>query len=52
MCIFTLLCIIPVAGALAALATVVCWIVYWVRLNGYSRLLKSRAYHPPADAKW
>jgi hypothetical protein len=39
MCISTLLCIIPVAGVLAAFASLVCWIVYWVKIFGYSGAL-------------
>lgn len=39
MCICPLLSFIPIVGFLAALAGLVLWIMYWLKINEYSRLL-------------
>ena len=36
MCILSVLSIIPYIGILFGLACFVCWIVYWVKISGYS----------------
>ncbi|HEV2211779.1 MAG TPA: hypothetical protein VGS99_00390 [Gammaproteobacteria bacterium] len=40
MSILVLCSIIPLLGILAALAAVVCWIIYWVQIAGYKSTLK------------
>jgi ACS family hexuronate transporter-like MFS transporter len=40
MCILSLASIIPLAGIVCGLAGFVCWIVYWVKIAGYSRTLE------------
>lgn len=37
--ILTILGVIPVIGVLFALGAGVCWILYWVKIAGYSRML-------------
>lgn len=39
-CILICCCIIPFLGLLAALGAIVCWIIYWVKISGYKRMLK------------
>lgn len=39
MCICTCCGLIPLLGVLASLATVVLWIMYWVKIAGYSQAL-------------
>jgi len=39
MCILGVVSIIPYVGILTGLAGMVCWIVYWVKISGYSREL-------------
>jgi MFS family permease len=41
MCALSLSSIIPFVGILTGLAGTICWIVYWVRISGYSRALES-----------
>jgi hypothetical protein len=36
MCILVCCGIIPILGILASLAGLVCWIIYWVKIAGYS----------------
>jgi MFS family permease len=57
MCALSLSSIIPFVGILTGLAGSICWIVYWVRIAGYSRALDSvalnlagpgPAWEPPA----
>jgi hypothetical protein len=38
-CILLCCSIIPMLGGFAALAGIVCWIIYWVKLAGYKRKL-------------
>ncbi len=40
-------CIVPVLGALAGLANLVLWIVYWVRISEYSRNLDMPRFAVP-----
>jgi hypothetical protein len=40
-------CIIPLFGAVAALASLVLWIVYWVKVAEYSRLLDALPFPVP-----
>ena len=40
MCILAATGLIPLIGILTGLAGLVCWIVYWVKISGYSRLLE------------
>jgi hypothetical protein len=39
-CILSATSIIPVIGLFSGLAGLVCWIIYWVRIAGYSNLLQ------------
>jgi hypothetical protein len=39
MCILSVCGIIPVLGVFASLAAMVCWIMYWVKISGYSKML-------------
>jgi hypothetical protein len=39
MCILTASTIIPVLGVLTAIAAVICWILYWVKICDYARIL-------------
>jgi hypothetical protein len=48
MCILTLCGIIPILGALAAIAAFVCWIIYWVKMAGYRKTLANSAARPSA----
>ena len=38
-CILNVCSIIPILGILSALAGLVCWIMYWVKIDGYSAKL-------------
>lgn len=40
MSILVICSIIPLLGILAALAGLICWIIYWVKMAGYKRTLK------------
>jgi hypothetical protein len=46
MCILMVCGIIPILGILCSLAGLVCWILYWVKIAGYSSKLAATA--PPA----
>ena len=39
MCILGITGIIPILGIIACIAGFICWIVYWVKIAGYSREL-------------
>jgi hypothetical protein len=39
MCILNLTGIIPIVGLVTGLAGFVCWILYWVKISGYSKQL-------------
>jgi MFS family permease len=39
MCVLGIVSFIPYLGILTGLASFVCWIVYWVKVSGYSRAL-------------
>src|SRR5580700_10210960 len=43
MCILAPCGIIPGIGFLSAIAGFICWIIYWVKISGYSRLLLAPA---------
>jgi hypothetical protein len=48
MCILAACGIIPVIGLFTWLAGLVCWIIYWVKISGYSRrLVAPIQYGPP-----
>ena len=40
MCILAATGLIPLIGILTSLAGFICWIVYWVKVSGYSRFLE------------
>lgn len=40
MCILAATSIIPLVGLFSGLAGLVCWIIYWVKIAGYSTLLQ------------
>jgi hypothetical protein len=50
MSILAVTSIIPVIGIVTGLAGVVCWIVYWVKISEYARLLQPTLHWsgPPA----
>jgi len=39
MCILAIISIIPYIGILFGLAGFICWIIYWVKISGYSAKL-------------
>lgn len=45
-CILNVCAIIPFVGFLAALAGLICWILYWVKIDGYS----AKIAHPLPQA--
>lgn len=47
MCILAASSIIPSVGRFAAIASLICWIVYWVKIAGYSQLLLAPAVGSP-----
>ena len=49
-CILSVCGIIPFVGILTALAGLVCWIMYWVKIAGYSGQLGAAAYPAYAGA--
>jgi hypothetical protein len=40
MCILAATSVIPILGFATGIACLVCWIVYWVKIAGYSRTLR------------
>lgn len=41
-CVLTVCSIIPVLGGITAIAGLVCWIIYWVKLSEYKNQLQNR----------
>jgi len=39
MCILTIASVIPIVGFATGIAALVCWIIYWVKIAGYARML-------------
>lgn len=35
---------IPYLGSIAGIATLVCWIIYWVRIAGYKKMLENQQF--------
>jgi len=56
MCCLTVASVIPILGIFAGFAAFVCWIIYWVKIAGYSRVLEASgtafAAGYPAPAAW
>jgi hypothetical protein len=50
--ILTLLGVIPYIGVLFGLAALVCWILYWVKIAGYSRQLAESGGDPSGGRDW
>ncbi|MCO5050967.1 MAG: hypothetical protein M9920_01520 [Verrucomicrobiae bacterium] len=48
MCILACCSIIPLLGFLCSLGALVCWILYWVKIAGYSKQLPSSSAPPLA----
>jgi MFS family permease len=48
-CILMVTSIIPLIGVLTGLAGMVCWIIYWARISGYSRTLERGGAPEPAQ---
>jgi hypothetical protein len=44
--------VIPYLGMLSLFAAFVCWVIYWIQLNGFSRRLRSSKYVPPMNEEW
>src|SRR6266436_6269915 len=42
MCVLGVVGVVPVIGVVAGLAGMVCWIIYWVKIVEYSRMLDSQ----------
>jgi hypothetical protein len=49
-CVLNVLGLVPLLGALARLAGVICWIIYWVQLSSYKNQIISKNYSvtPPS----
>lgn len=45
MCISIIATFIPILGGLASLAVLILWIIYWVRIHGYSNQLSGIGAH-------
>ena len=39
MCILTITGVIPIVGFATGIAACVCWIIYWMKIAGYARML-------------
>jgi len=50
MCVLNILGIIPGIGTLASLACLVCWIIYWVKISNYKKLLKDNQFNTLGSA--
>jgi hypothetical protein len=50
--VLALLGAIPYLGVIFSLASLVCWIVYWVKIVGYSRQLQDTSPPPSGDRDW
>ena len=48
MCILSATSLIPLIGLFSGLVGLVCWIIYWVRIVGYSSLLQQTMWANPA----
>lgn len=35
MCILDCICLIPIVNFLAGIGAIICWILYWLKINGY-----------------
>jgi len=44
MCVLNVLGLVPLLGALARPAGIICWIIYWVQLSGYKNQILSKNY--------
>ncbi|MBI4680338.1 MAG: hypothetical protein HY753_03805 [Nitrospirae bacterium] len=42
MCILGVVSIIPYIGVLFGLAGIVCWIIYWIKISGYSSQIETK----------
>ncbi len=40
MCILALLSFVPYVGPFLGLASLICWIIYWVKISGFSNQIK------------
>lgn len=47
MAILVVCSIVPILGMLAGVGAMVCWILYWVKINGYSNQLANTAAAAP-----
>jgi hypothetical protein len=48
MCILAVTSVIPLLGIVTGIATLVCWIMYWVKITDYSRQLQAAAVRIPS----
>ena len=39
MCILSVASVIPILGGLASFAALICWIIYWLKIEGYKGML-------------
>jgi hypothetical protein len=44
LCILSVCSMIPVLGGLCSLAALVCWIIYWVRIHNYKKMLEDTTF--------
>ena len=44
-CILVVCCLIPLLGILTGLPALICWILYWVKIAGFSSILASPTSH-------
>ena len=45
MCILDCFAIIPVLNIITVLISLICWIIYWVKINGYKNMLFSARFN-------
>lgn len=48
MCVLVCCCIIPFVNILASIAAVICWIIYWVKINRYKKMVQESNANPMA----
>jgi hypothetical protein len=53
MCVLWVCSIIPYLGSCLALIAFVCWIIYWVKIAGYSgQLARDGEFHGDDEESW
>lgn len=49
--ILSLCGLIPVIGSIASIASFICWIIYWVKVNEYKNLIIANQHNDTLDAE-